>query len=60
MTLIKGFKDKEEGFNGDTLRWKDKPLNEMNKKQLIDIIVQLFQINLALQQEMKQHKRILS
>jgi len=47
-------------FNGDTLEWRGKKLNEMNKKQLIDIIVQFFQINLALQEEIKTHKHILT
>ena len=47
-------------FNGETLEWRGKKLNEMNKKQLIDIIVQFFQINLALQEELKIHTRILS
>jgi hypothetical protein len=47
-------------FNGDTLEWQGKVLSEMNKKQLIDIIVQLFQVNLALQEEAKTHKHILT
>jgi len=61
MTLIKGFEDKkEQGFNENTLEWKGKPLKEMQHKELVDIIVRLFQINLAMQKEMNEHKRILS
>lgn len=61
MTLIKGFDEPEQqGFNGDTLEWKGKKLKEMQHKELIDLVVQFFQINLALQEEIKQHTRILT
>jgi hypothetical protein len=49
-----------QDFNGNTLEWRGKKLNEMNKKQLIDIIVNMFTINLGLQEEIKQHKHILT
>ena len=52
--------EQEMPFNGNTLEWRGKKLNEMNKKQLIDLIVQFFQMNLALQEEAKQHKHILT
>ncbi len=61
MTLIRLEKEEQKpGFNGDTLEWRGKKLNEMGKKQLIDLIVQFFQINLALQEEIKIHKHILT
>jgi hypothetical protein len=61
MTLIKGFEEpQQQGFNENTLEWKGKKLKEMHHKELIDIIVNLFKINLALQTEMEQHKRILT
>ena len=52
--------EQEMPFNGNTLEWRGKKLNEMNKKQLIDIVVQFFQMNLALQEEIKEHKHILT
>lgn len=60
MTPIKGFEEEQQGFNGETLEWRGRKLNDMNKKQLIDLIVQFFQVNLALQEEIKAHKHILS
>jgi len=61
MTLIKGFEEpKQQGFNEHTLEWKGKKLKDMQHKELVDIIVHLFTINVAMQQELKQHKRILS
>ena len=61
MTLIKGFgEEKKPGFNGDTLEWRGRKLKEMQKRELINIIVHFFQINLALQEEIKTHKHILS
>jgi len=61
MTLIKGFDEpKQQGFNEETLEWKGKKLKEMHHKELVDIIVNLFKINLAMQEEMKQHKKILT
>ena len=52
--------DNQIPFNGNTLEWRGKKLDEMNKKQLIDIIVNLFTINVALQEEQKTHKHILT
>ena len=60
MTLIKGFEDKQEqGFNENTLEWKGKKLKEMQHKELVDIIVHLFTINVAMQQELKTTQRII-
>ena len=57
--LIKGFeKEQEQGFNGDTLEWKGKKLKEKHHKELIDIIVYFFQMNLAMQAELKKYERI--
>ena len=59
--IIKGFEEeKKPAFNGDTLEWRGRKLKEMQKRELIDIVVNMFTINLALQEEMKEHKRILS
>jgi len=57
--LIKGFeKEQEQGFNENTLKWKGKTLKEMHHKELIDVIVHLFQSNLAMQAELKKYERI--
>ncbi len=58
--LIKGFGEEQQGFNENTLEWKGKKLKELHHKELIDIIIHFFQINLALQEEIKAHKHILS
>lgn len=61
MSLIKGFeKKKQTGFNENTLEWKGKKLKEMQHKELVDIIVHLFTINVAMQQELKTTQRIIS
>ena len=61
MTLIKGFDEpKQQGFNENTLEWRGKKLKDMQHKELVDIIIALFASNLASQEEMKQHKRILT
>lgn len=52
--------DKQKGFNENTLEWKGRPLKEMQHKELVDIIVHLFTVNVAMQQEIKEHRRILS
>jgi len=50
----------QKGFNENTLEWKGRPLKEMHHKELVDIICNLFTVNVAMQQEIKEHRRILS
>ncbi len=57
--MSKGFDEpKQQGFNGDTLEWRGKKLKEMHHKELIDIIVHFFKMNLAMQAELKKYERI--
>ena len=59
--IIKGFGEKpQQGFNEHTLEWKGKKLKEIQHKELVDIIVHLFTINVAMQQELKTTQRIIS
>ena len=50
----------QQGFNEHTLEWQGKKLKDMQHKELVDIIVRLFQTNLAQQAELKTTQRILS
>jgi len=62
MGYIEGINEEPEqqGFNENTLEWRGKKLKDMQHKELVDIIINLFAINLAQQEELKQHKRILT
>jgi len=62
MGYIEGINEEPEqqGFNENTLEWRGKKLKDMQHKELVNIIVNLFAINLAQQEELKQHKRILT
>jgi len=57
--MIKTKDDPNMGFNEHTLEWKGKKLKEMTRTGLIDIIVHLFTVCIAMQQEIKATQRIL-
>ncbi len=60
--LIKGFQEKinYKGFNPDTIEWKNKKLKEMTKRELIDLVVNQFAVNIAMKEELKQTQRIMN
>jgi len=57
--LIKGFEEEpsQNGLNENTLEWKGTKLKDLSKKNLIDILVNLFRANLILQQKIKEHEQ---
>ena len=59
MGYIEGINDKpnEQGLNENTLEWRGRKLKDMQRKELIEALVNLFAANLALQEELKQYKR---
>ena len=59
MTLIKGFEEEpsQNGLNENTLEWKGTKLKDLSKKNIIDILVNLFRANLILQQKIKEHEQ---
>jgi len=59
MTLIKD-KPQEQGFNERTLEWRGTPLKEMQRKQLIELVINQFRVNIALREELKVTNRILT
>ena len=60
--LIKGFEEKtnDKGFNPDTIEWKGKKLKEMTNRELIDLVVNQFAVNIAMKEELKQTQRIMN
>ncbi len=52
--------DQEQGFNGNTLEWRGRKLKELSDKELIDVIVHFFELNLALQAELETTKHVIS
>lgn len=61
MTLIKeSDKLQEQGFNERTLEWRGIPLKEMQHKQLIELVINQFRVNIALREELKVTNRILT
>ena len=61
MTLIKEpDKLQEQGFNERTISWRGMPLKEMQRKQLTELVINQFRVNIALREELKVTNRILT
>ena len=53
---MKEEKPNNQGFNEHTLEWRGRKLKELHHKELIDIIVHFFKMNLAMQQKLKAYE----
>jgi len=48
----------QQAFNGNTLEWQGRKLKDMHSKELIDIIVHFFEMNLDMQAKIKKQEDI--
>ena len=48
----------QKGFNENTLEWKGRKLKDLQSTELIDIIVNFLQINIALRTKVKEFEDI--